>query len=165
MDIGKLLENVVDEMLEGFQVIGRDWRYLYVNRTVAQQGKSSKDALLGRTMMECYPGIENTPFFDQLKKCMDERLSIRMENKFTFPDGSTGWFLLSLHPVEQGVLILSADITAKKLSEALLREKIEELERVVVLAPGLETHTVEVRRIVARLKDMAPPLSPRAEPY
>jgi light-regulated signal transduction histidine kinase (bacteriophytochrome) len=63
---------------------------------------------------------------------MDERIAHRMENRFAFPDGSYGWFNLSLEPVPEGTFILSEDITERKqLSEELERhrEHLEELVR------------------------------------
>ena len=74
--------------LEGCQVIGFDWTYLYVNSTVASQGQRSKAELIGRTMMECYPGIDSTPMFSVLRQCMKDRSHHRMENEFTLPDAS-----------------------------------------------------------------------------
>ncbi len=160
-----MLANVLDEMLEGMQVIDRDWRYLYVNETVARQGKSARNALLGRTMMECYPGIDKTPLFEQLRKSMEQRLSIKMENEFEYPDGSTGWFQLYIHPVSEGLLILSADITSRKVAEALLRKKIDELDGVMQLASDNEVRVAEMRRMVTKLKDLAPTLAPKVELY
>lgn len=155
--VGKILENVVDEMLEGMQVIDRAWRYIYVNQTVAEQGRSTKEALMGRTMMECYPGIEKTDLFAQLTKCMEERVSIHMENEFTYPDGSKGWFLLYLHPVEDGILILSTDITERKRAEAALNGKIEEMERLMHLTVEREARMIQLKDMVAQLKKLAPP--------
>jgi PAS domain S-box-containing protein len=108
---------ILDKMLEGCQVIGYDWRYLYVNDAVAKQGKTTKKELLGRTMMEAYPGIEKTPLFIQLQRCMNERVSIRMENEFSFPNGEKGWFELSIQPVPEGIFILYIDITERKEAE------------------------------------------------
>src|ERR1700676_2515088 len=88
----QIARDVLNSLLEGCQVIGFDYRYLYVNDTVVAQGRQSREQLVGRTMMECYPGIENTPMFDALRRCMAERKHDRMENEFTFPDGSKGWF-------------------------------------------------------------------------
>ncbi len=114
-------EAILDRLLEGCQVIGPDWTYLYVNDAVAAQGRRPKDELLGRTMMEAYPGIENTPMFRVLERCMKERAVERMENEFTFPDGSTGWFELRFEPVPEGVFILSLDVTARVRAEERLR--------------------------------------------
>ena len=124
---GRVALDVLDSLLEGCQVIGFDWKYLYVNKTVATQGQSSKEELVGRTMMERYPGIENTPMFSVLGKCMKDRGHHRMENDFTFPDGSKGWFELRFVPVPEGVCILSLDITENKRSQVALARSEEQL--------------------------------------
>ena len=78
---------IIDKLLEGFQLISYDWRYLFVNKTVCKHAKTSKENLLGHTMMEKYPGIENTKMFKVLEKCMRNRVSDTLENEFTYPDG------------------------------------------------------------------------------
>ncbi|HCK65929.1 MAG TPA: hypothetical protein DHW49_06665 [Anaerolineae bacterium] len=109
--------NVLDNLMEGAQIIGFDWRYLYVNDAVAKQGYQTKENLLGRTMMEAYPGIENTEFFAILTSCMEERIPHAMENEFTYPNGKKGWFELSIQPVSEGLFILSNNITERKHAE------------------------------------------------
>lgn len=121
--------NVLNHMLEGTQIIGFDWRYLYINEEAAKQGHQTRENLIGHTMMEVYPGIENTHLFSVLKNCMEERLPYLMENKFTYPDGTTGWFTLSIQPVTEGLFILSNDITERKIAEKNLYELNMELEQ------------------------------------
>jgi light-regulated signal transduction histidine kinase (bacteriophytochrome) len=110
--------NALDNLIEGFQIISFDWRYVYVNKTVIKQGKHlSKDDLLGYTMMEKYPGIEKSELFKTMQQCMEERIHKNIENEFTFPDNSKGWFELRIHPVAEGIGILSMDISERKISE------------------------------------------------
>ena len=154
--VGELLQGVVDEMHEGVQVIGRDWRYLYVNETVARQGKRRKDELMGRTMQECYPGIQETPVFAQLDRCMRERVNVRMQNEFAYPDGTRGWFELFLHPVAQGLLVLSIDVTDRRRAEDALAKKIEELDKAVDLMAHREARMSELKELVERIKKLAP---------
>lgn len=108
---------ILDKMLEGCQIIGYDWRYLYVNDAAAKHGNKAKGELLGKTMMEAYPGIEKTVMFSQLQKCMNKSIPICMENEFTYPNDEKGWFELSIQPVPEGIIILSIDITERKQME------------------------------------------------
>jgi PAS domain S-box-containing protein len=131
----KRYRTTLDNMLEGCQIIGFDWRYLYVNKAVALQGKQTKEDLLGRTMMEVYPGIEQSDLFTVLRRCMQERVAEQMENEFFFPDGSKGWFELSIQPVPEGIFILSYDITEHKEAETALRQSKTELQHIIDSVP------------------------------
>jgi len=48
----KHFRETLDNMIEGCQIIGYDWRYLYVNDAAAKHGHATKEKLLGKTMME-----------------------------------------------------------------------------------------------------------------
>lgn len=126
-------ETTLDNLMEGFQLIGFDWRYLYVNDAVVKHSKYKKEELLGHTMMEKYPGIEKTPMFDLLKICMKERTSDFFENEFTYPDNSKGWFELRIQPVPEGLFILSIDISERKKAEEERTEYINGLEEMLFM--------------------------------
>ncbi|MBZ0298678.1 MAG: PAS domain S-box protein [Anaerolineae bacterium] len=113
-----------DHLLEGCQIIDFDWHYRYVNETAARHGLRAKDELIGHTMMELYPGIEQTEMFTALQRCMQERTVERIENEFIYPDGTSAWFDLSIQPVPEGIFILSLDIT----------ERTRTLEEIEILA-------------------------------
>ncbi|HUH04267.1 MAG TPA: PAS domain-containing protein, partial [Kofleriaceae bacterium] len=81
--------SVLDQLREGFQVIGFDWRYLYVNDAVCEQAGRDRSELLGRTMMEVFPGIENTPMFSRLAQCLTSRVADAMDNEFEYADGTS----------------------------------------------------------------------------
>ena len=137
----KPLRQALDHMLEGIQIIGFDWRYIYVNNSFARHGKYPKEEFLGSTVMEKYPGIEQTEVYKVYQRCFNERVHIHMENKFVFPDNSVGWFELSFQPVPEGILILSIDITERKKNEEKILHINEELEQKVKERTGqLEEH-------------------------
>lgn len=126
--------STLDNLMEGFQLIGFDWRYIYVNQSIVKQSKySSKEDLLGYTMMEKYPGIENTELFKILRQCMSGRVAKNMENEFTFPDRSQGWFELRIQPVPKGIFILSMDISERKKAERAKEEHIRGLEEMIFM--------------------------------
>ncbi len=78
---------ILDHLLEGCQIISPDWRYVYVNDAVVRHSRKERGDLLGQRMMDVFPGIEQTPMFTALERCMDRREPSRLLNEFTYPDG------------------------------------------------------------------------------
>ena len=108
----------LDCLSEGFQIIGFDWRYVYVNPAAARHGRRDPSELMGQPLSEMYPGIERTELFDVLRRCMAERNARILENRFTFPDGTQRWFELRIQPVPSGICIYSSDIDERKQRES-----------------------------------------------
>ena len=112
---------VFDSLREGIQVIDREWRYVYINAAAALHGRREASELLGRTMMECFPGIEQAPMFDLLRSCAANGVPGTMRNEFNYPDGDKRIFELKIEPCELGLVILSIDVTEGHRLEAQLR--------------------------------------------
>jgi len=108
---------ILNSVLEGFQIIDFNFRYVYLNPTAIVQSHYREEEILGCTMTELYPGIEHTELFRILTHCMEERSIRYIENEFIYPDKTQGWFELRIQPVVEGLLILSIDITERKKAE------------------------------------------------
>ena len=121
--------DALDRLLIGFQIVGFDWRYLYLNPAATRHGRRKQPReLVGRTMMDAYPGIERTPLFRELQRCMAERCVATFENEFTFADGTVRWFELRVEPVPEGICIYSLDIQERKEAALALTRRLTQLE-------------------------------------
>lgn len=118
----------LDAMQEGVILIGMDWRYLYINKSAEIQGRRPAEELLGKTVMECWPGIETTDFFHLEQKVMQDRLSAQIEDAFAFPNGETRWFYWNIQPATDGLLIVTQDITERKQAEIKRDQFAERLD-------------------------------------
>jgi PAS domain S-box-containing protein len=110
------LRRALDCLEEGFQIIDHDWHYVYLNPAAARHSRRPAEELIGQSIFEEYPGIDQTPMFGRLRRSMEERVPQVFENEFTFPDGSKRWFELRVQPAPEGICVYSTDIDQRKRS-------------------------------------------------
>ncbi len=139
--------STLESMIEGCQIIGFDWCYLYLNEAAAVQNRRPNAELLGRRMQDAWPGIDQTRVFQMLRHCMEERQPGHLETEFVFPDGGRGWFDVRVHPVPEGIFVLSIDISERHAAESALRELNENLEALVAGRTG------ELQRALVRAEE------------
>ncbi len=114
---GLAFNTTLDQLLEGVQVIDYSWRYVYVNNAALVYEGTTREKLLGFSMIERFPGLEQTEIFSALSDCMTRRKPREIETQFIFPDKRKKWFQVSVVPVKEGILLLSLDVTDRKDSE------------------------------------------------
>ncbi|TDB38287.1 MAG: PAS domain-containing sensor histidine kinase [Actinobacteria bacterium] len=151
--IAERLQSTMDSMLEGCQIIGFDWRYIYINDAAQQHNRRPREAMLGQVYTDIWPDVELTEVYERIRTCLEMRVGHRMDNEFRFPDGTVGWFELDIQPVPEGVFILSIDITQRKHAEnelAVHRDHLEELVR--SRTRELEAAAAELTRVNRELQ-------------
>ena len=125
----KRLRRTLDEMREGYTIMGRDLRYLYVNRAGAEQTHLTREQLLGRTPLELYPGFEGSKIHLALKSAAEDGVRQRVEEEFVHADGELGYFELNIQPVPEGLVVLSVDQTEKRRAESRRDSLAEQLRQ------------------------------------
>ncbi|MBI2858548.1 MAG: PAS domain S-box protein [Chloroflexi bacterium] len=98
-------------MLESCQIIGFDWRCLYLNNTAAKYSGRAREELVGRTLMEAYPGIETTEVFAKLRLAMEKRTAHQIRVESTFPGGADATYDCHIKPVGSGLLLLTMRVS------------------------------------------------------
>jgi PAS domain S-box-containing protein len=123
--------HLMDNMIEGLQIIGYDWKYIYLNEAALVQSKMTKEQLIGHSIYDLYYNEENADLYHVMQQCMETRQPNRLDNKFTYPDGTTCYYDLSIEPVDDGILILSMDISERKVRELERQRRIDEAKEIL----------------------------------
>jgi PAS domain S-box-containing protein len=110
-------QDVLDHMFEAAQILSFDWRYLYLNDAAVLNSHKSREELIGRRVMDCFPGFEDTEMFQVMDQCMQTRTITIRDFEFAYPDGSVIWYSFSIQPVPEGLFILALEISDRKRSE------------------------------------------------
>jgi PAS domain S-box-containing protein len=131
---------ILDDLLEGIQIIDVGWRYVYVNETIARRENTTKEKLLGQSITERYPGMNLTDGFKVFEQCMFERTNMQIETEFTYPDQSKKWLQLHVEPANEGIMIRSIDITSRKAAD----KKVIKLNRLYSFISQMNQNIVRV---------------------
>ncbi len=123
---------LLDNLLEGCRVVDFNWKYLYANEAATRHVGVALERMVGRTMMDVYPGIENSEIFRTYRRVMEERIPQHFEAEN--PAGSQRWYELRVTPVPEGIFIMSLDITERRRAEAALQENERRLTQAVQVA-------------------------------
>ncbi|GEM_PF-2323524 len=124
--------NILDNLIEGCQIIDSDLRYAYINKAYAKQFNKKGQDIVGLKMTEVYPGIDESPMFRMLTQCLQRQVSGNWESRIVREDGSIEWIFSRFQPMGDNLLILTSDITERKQAEAEIRNMNAELERKVL---------------------------------
>lgn len=116
--------STLDSMIEGCQILGFDWQYLYVNESAARHARLSRSEFSGKRVIDLFPGIVDQPLYKSLERCMRDRTDDHCEIEFEFPDGHRDWYEFMIRPVPEGLFILSAECTQRKQDEQRMKSII-----------------------------------------
>ena len=111
--IEQKFRQILDGMQEACRVIGFDWKYLYINKAAIAQGGFTENPV-GRNVLELLPGFEHTEIFAHYRRAMEERVDLQFETSFAAAGGVKRWYQATVHPIEDGIVVFSSDITERR---------------------------------------------------
>jgi PAS domain S-box-containing protein len=105
---------------------------VYANDVALRQHQKTRGELLGSSIWDVFPDLVGTAFETQLRRVMSERLPAAFD--FSYP-ALEAWFENRVYPLEEGIMVIAADVTARRRTERELRETLNGLEAHLVNTP------------------------------
>ncbi len=120
--ISERYEMLLESITDAVYVINREWVYTLVNKLAEKIVNMPVENLLSHKITDVFPGIENTPFFRTYESVMKNREPKRVMDVFILPDGSTGYYEVSVYPISEGILCIGRNVTEEVRAEQMLKE-------------------------------------------
>jgi PAS domain S-box-containing protein len=119
-------EELVESITEAFCAVGRDWRFLYVNRQAEKLLAHTRGDLPGRNLWEEYPGLVSSEFERIFRRAAAENVMLSVTDYY--PDHER-WYEMHVYPATYGVSIYFRDVTHRKDAESELTRLAAEPDR------------------------------------
>jgi PAS domain S-box-containing protein len=115
-----LLESITD----AFFALDRQWRHTYVNQRALDYYNMKRADLLGRSLWEVFPDMQDTIFESQFRLALREQRSVAFE---ILAPVMERWLEVRAYPTPQGLAVNFRDISRRKKAEAELQRALVEL--------------------------------------
>ena len=109
------LDTTIEGMADGFIMMDRHWRVVYVNRMAGKLMERQRSALLGKVIWEEYGELKESLVYRECHRAMEEQRPIEFEILSKIFDS---WFEVNIYPSNDVLTIHFRDISGRKLAEA-----------------------------------------------
>ncbi|MDQ1146101.1 nitrogen-specific signal transduction histidine kinase/GAF domain-containing protein [Bacillus sp. SORGH_AS 510] len=125
--------NVIESITDGFIVLSKDWKYLYVNKYQDLPMNKTPEDVIGKVIWEEFPSYIDTVFYKEYHRVMADRIPTHFETHASYSDK---WFDIVVYPYGDGICSLIKDITEKKKYEKELK-RLSGLDLIAQMAAGI----------------------------
>jgi two-component system, cell cycle sensor histidine kinase and response regulator CckA len=139
-ELSRQMASTLESMSDAFFVLGRDWKFRYVNKTAEATLQRPRHDLLGRNIWDVFPDAVGGRFHMEYHRALETGNSVSFEEYYA-PLGA--WLAVRAYPSETGLAVYFHDITAHKTAEAALRQQASLLDdaRDAILVRSMD-HTI-----------------------
>ena len=109
--LARRLQATLECMSEGFFMLDRDWRFVYLNRAAQQALNCHGEDWVGQFIWDKFSKEQHASFDRHYRHVVATNCAVRFEE---FDAPLNKWFELDVHPSEQGLSVYFRDITERK---------------------------------------------------
>lgn len=124
----KKITEILEKFNYAYYAIGKDWKYIYVNKEGEKLAKRKKEDMLGKSVWDIFPEALNLESGKAMKKVMQKKTS--QEYDVYYPPFKK-WYHHYLYPSTEGIALYAYDITDKKNIEQQMLDTQQELETIL----------------------------------
>jgi len=114
---------VLEGMAEGFVVLDHEFRVLDINAEGIRLEQRSREAILGKSHWEAWPGTEDSELGRLYKHAMVSRVPVSLEHRYAWPDAHEAWIDVRVYPADEGLALFYRDVTQRKCAEKALEDR------------------------------------------
>jgi PAS domain S-box-containing protein len=117
--------DILESISDAFYAVDRRWCLTYVNNRAEELWGRPREELLGKNVWEEFPEEENSEYYRQIRRAMEEGATAEFE---AFSPGLDAWVMGRAYPSREGLSVYFRDVTGRKRAEETLR-RVRETER------------------------------------
>ncbi len=114
-------ELILQAIDEAFILLDRDFRVMRINDQALRIDGRRREAIIGRTHWEVWPGSETLAVGAAYRKAMRERIPVSVEQRYPH-QGQDIWIEARAFPFGDSLAVFYRDISERKLAERALRD-------------------------------------------
>jgi PAS domain S-box-containing protein len=112
------LATTLESITDGFYLLDKDWKFLFVNSPAELLLKRRREDLLGKSKWQAFPEAVGTPIEENCRLAVSDQRTARFE---VFYEPLSTWFDFHVYPTEAGLAVYFQDVTQRREEQAQLR--------------------------------------------
>ena len=127
------LTTTLESITDGFYVLDKDWKFIFVNSPAERMLKCRREDLLGKSIWQELPDAVGTSIEKHCHLTLTEQRTARFE---VFYEPLDTWFDFHVYPTETGLAVYFQDVTQRRQEQAqlrLLQKAVARLNDIVII--------------------------------
>ncbi|MCC5647349.1 response regulator [Nostoc sp. CHAB 5824] len=124
-------QTILERVTDAFMALDLDFRFTYANVAAQRVTQTPLEAMLGKTLWECFPGTVGAQFEFQYRRSLSEQVAVDFEEYYPPLDL---WIEVHVYPSPTGLSLFFRDINDRKKAE-------RERERFLAVGSDLQVIT------------------------